>query len=225
MPALPPVPNTLRCDFQFAVGADLTALVRWHLRYSGGPPSSSDLNSIAGGITGFYNTNIKPLVGAQVTLEQVTLVDIASSTGAQGSSVVSIVGTLVGTPLSGGTAVLVNHLINRRYRGGKPRAYWPGGTSSSLSTASKWTTSFVNSWNSGLASFLTSVLGLTSGSTTLTALVNVSYYQGFTNVTNPITGRVRAVPKLRAGGPVVDVVTLQQTNFIPGTQRRRLRPR
>jgi hypothetical protein len=50
--------------------------------------------------------------------------------------------------------------------------------------------------------------------------VNVSYYNGFTVVTNPTTGRARNVPTLR-GTPVVDTVTGIVARVQVGSQRRR----
>jgi hypothetical protein len=52
-------------------------------------------------------------------------------------------------------------------------------------------------------------------------LVSVSYYEGFTSVTNPITGRTKDVSKLRTGGPVVDVVSAIIVANGPKSQRRR----
>lgn len=51
--------------------------------------------------------------------------------------------------------------------------------------------------------------------------VNVSYYEGFEVVTDPVTGRSRNVPQLRPGGPVVDKITGFSINPKLGSQRLR----
>ncbi|MGH9123011.1 MAG: hypothetical protein ACRDYC_13890, partial [Acidimicrobiales bacterium] len=56
------------------------------------------------------------------------------------------------------------------------------------------------------------------------SLSSISYYKGFTSVLNPVTGRTRDVPKVRAGAdlPVpIDTVTALIVNPKPGSQRRR----
>ncbi|MGO9750265.1 MAG: hypothetical protein ACLP8S_05560 [Solirubrobacteraceae bacterium] len=51
--------------------------------------------------------------------------------------------------------------------------------------------------------------------------VNVSYYEGFQVVTDPLTGRSRNVSQLRSEGPVVDRITGFSINPKLGSQRGR----
>ncbi len=64
---------------------------------------------------------------------------------------------------------------------------------------------------------------LTNTPTTLRLLgqVNVSYYEGFKVVTDPLTGRSRNVSQLRPEGPAVDRITSFSINPKLGSQRRR----
>lgn len=221
MPALPDVPNMLKIEHLMSVGNDGSAMVRWFVAYTGTAPSDSVCNSIAGACAAAWATDLAPLANTDVILNEITVTDLTSPTSGRGVWSGSHAGTRSTTTLPGATAVLINMPIARRYRGGKPRSYWPflGGTD--LLTAQQWESSAVTAVEGGLESYLTAVYASGSGGTTVSTLSNVSYYSGFTAVVNPITGRTKDVPKLRTGGPVVDAIISLVCNPKPASQRRR----
>lgn len=219
MPALPPVPNVLRADLQFSIPSAGLIHTRFLFRYSGGPPNSSDATNLAADIYSpasafhtFYDT--------ETTLQGVEVTDLSSPSGGQGVHAQATVGTEAGGLLTGGTAVLVNYLIARRYRGGKPRSYFPFFTTSDLANRDAWAAGSTSAFDSALATFFGAVIGTVAGTTTITDHVNVSYYDGFTVVTNPVTGRARNVPKVRTT-PLVDVISSFAVSPRPASQRRR----
>lgn len=219
MPPLPTVPNVLRADLQYNDGSDLSVAARHFFRYSGAPPTSADALTLAADIygamashAGLWDT-FSSLAGCKVT-------DLSSSTGGVGEHAQVTIGTRPNTPLPGGTAVVVNYVIARRYRGGKPRNYMPWFVADDLQPRQLWFAEAVNDATTALAAFFPAVIGLVSGGTTITAHVNVSYYSGFTAVQNPITGRWRNVPKLRTT-PLVDDILSWSVSSRPGSQRRR----
>jgi hypothetical protein len=95
------------------------------------------------------------------------------------------------------------------------------GTETDLATSGEWDPTSVGVFTSAISQFFIDVTGIIWGVSEVTTHVNVSYYQGFTVVTDPITGRARNVPKLRSGGPLVDVISSVTARPIVGTQRRR----
>jgi hypothetical protein len=211
----------MKCQLLWSDSADNDVRTTLYFRYSGGPPDPTDANalaadiySLAAAMDGQWSSTTQ-LTGVEVT-------DLSSSSGAQGLHAQSQAGTRAGTDLAGGTAVVVGYVITRRYRGGKPRSYLPFFTSSDLTTRQQWAAGDLTALDSALATFFSGVIGLSSGTTTITNHVNVSYYDGFTVVTNPVTGRARNVPKLRTV-PVVDVITSFGARAQPGSQRRRNR--
>lgn len=219
MPALAPVPNVLRADLQWTVGGDLDVATRLFFRYSGGPPNSSDCVTLAASIyTAAAAMHALWEPGTDLTGVKVT--DLSSNTSGVGehSQVTSGSGSTASMP--GSVSVLVNYLINRRYRGGKPRSYLPFGSEIDIATRQTWTAAFVTSVNSALSTFFSAVIGTTGGSTDITSHVNVSYYEGFLVETNPVTGRTKNVAKPRPV-PVVDDILSWQTSSRPGSQRRR----
>jgi hypothetical protein len=222
MPPLPAVPNVLVVSTKFTVGSDTNVQTRWHFQYTGGPPSNADCTAMAATILGDANTDLASDVHLTSTIAGVEVYDLSSATAGAGSSSGSTVGSKGGTPLPANTCCLCNATISRRYRGGKPRTFWPFGGGADIGTAQTWTTTSQSQMQTGLNNYRTHILAVSHGSTVIASHVNVSYYSGFTVITDPVTGRVRMVPKLRTGGPLVDQITGISVNPKPGTQRRRI---
>ena len=219
MPALPAVPNVLKVQLLWSDSSDSDVRTTWYFRYSGGPPAATDANNLAADI---YSA-VSAMDGqwtATTQLTGVSVTDLSSSTGAQGLHAQSAAGTRVGSDLAGGTAVVVGYTINRRYRGGKPRSYFPFFSASDLSDRQTWVSGDLTLLDSALTTCFGAIIGASSGTTTITDHVNVSFYEGFTVVTNPITGRAKNVPKPRTV-PVVDTITSFGARVKPGSQRRR----
>lgn len=221
MPALPPVPSTIKVIYNLGIGTDTNAIVREYFGYSGSAPTAAQCITLAGVIRTAWGNNLKALVSANTNLISTTVIDLSSASGASGVDTTGITGTRTGTSLPAGVAVLVNKKVSRRYRGGKPRSYWPFFTNTDISSPSAWLAASVNSAQTAVNAFYTAVIGAVVGSGAITQESNVSFYNGFTVVTNPVTGRTRNVPKLRAGGPLVDTVTSNVVNSLPASQRRR----
>jgi hypothetical protein len=116
-------------------------------------------------------------------------------------------------------ATNVEFNIARRYRGGKPRMFFPPGVAADLGTDGRWTDDWVDTINTQVAAFFTAVQAIDVGAVGLLQHVNLSYYQGFTNVTNS-SGRTRAAPKYRTTA-LLDTITGYSAKAVLGSQRRR----
>jgi hypothetical protein len=202
------------------LGDGSPALTRFFISYSGTAPTNSDLDTFCTAVSTAYGTNLKSLADTGGGLKEVDASDLSSATGAIGVWTGSIAGTRGSTFIGAGTSLIESYKIARRYRGGHPRGYWPFGIQTDMLDRNTWKGTFTAACDTGFAAFFTAVLaaGWTGAGTLLHT--NVSYYQGFTVVTNPITGRARNVPSLR-GTPVVDTVTSLFTQGQIGSQRRR----
>jgi hypothetical protein len=188
-------------------------------RYAGSPPSASDCANFATVLLNAFAAE-NSLWDTRTVLTGAKGTDLSSTSGGVGASTGSTNGTLGGDTLAGGTAVVVSYLINRRYRGGKPRNYFPWGDSNSLNTRQAWLPAYVAEVAAGVATAISTFIGTVEGATTISAHANVSYYSGFTVQTNPGTGRARNVPKLRTV-PLVDDIVGRAVLGRPGSQRRR----
>ena len=221
MPPLPAVAKALKIDMIFDDEVNFDIVTRFFAQYAGTPPSAPELDTFAQAVWGAWDDSLVSLTPVNVGLDQVEVTDLTSDVAPVGNYVQRDAGTRAGDPVSIGTAMVVSYEIARRYRGGHPRGYWPEGVSLDLGTLQTWTVDFVTEAQAQHDGFWAAVSDAGwSGAGTITP-INISYFSGFTVVTNPTTGRARNVPTLR-GAPVVDAITARRCRTKVGTQRRRL---
>jgi hypothetical protein len=221
VPALPAVPNVARIDVFYTLSNDAYALTRLHVKYTGSAPNSAACAAIASALYTDFAAEFGSYMTARNSLTGLQFTDLATTSGASGAHYATTTGTLSSEGMAASICMLTKLNIARRYRGGKPRAYLPLGDLSVLQDGQNWLPSFVNNVNAALAALVGDIAVTNSGGCSLQNLVNVSYYSGFTVVTNPVSGRARNVPKLRVA-PVVDDVTSWTAEQRFASQRRRL---
>lgn len=224
MPALPVAPNVIKHTTTFTDGLDLTAQVILHWRYpeASGSLSAADCVYFATQFHSFAAAEFPALMDTDTHLTETTVRDLGSATGHEGSFGGDHVGVRTGGILPASTAVLVSYAISRPYRGGKPRSYWPFGTSTDIDTTKQWLSGSVTAFGANLATFYSQCKTTVAGGAAADQ-VSVSYY-GPPNlvVTNPVTGRARTV-STRRGAPIVDVISSATVRPRIGSQRRRTR--
>jgi hypothetical protein len=204
--ALPPVSDVVKVNQIWELDNNDAAESIWHFQYTGGPPSSATCVGLAAAFNAAVASNLKTLLHTINAIGVTTVLDLNSSSGAQGTGGSVTSGTLTGTQLPASTCVVMNHHIARRYRGGKPRTYAPFGSSSGTATTGSWGTGFLNSCNADWVAFITSCLAISVSGTAISQFVNVSY---FSNKVQRVT-------------PLVDPITSSIARTRMGTQRRRL---
>lgn len=184
-----------------------------YLQYVGIAPAVADLNAIGTSIGNAWNTNVAPLCHANVTMSAVNLVDLTNR-GAAISAVTGLAhpGTRAGSDNPNQVATVISWKINRRYRGGHPRSYWPAGVQADITVGRTWTTTFQTAATNGANAFRTALNAITYGSSTL-RMVSVNFYTH-----NPTTGKPIYVT------PVPPPFTIQSAlcHGRVDTQRRRL---
>jgi hypothetical protein len=207
MPALPDVPNTLRISLRFSTTGVLEAGVRFFYTYSGGPPTVGNLNTLATAIAGYFGTNLAGLMSTDYHLIAITIVDLSSSIAAEGEWTGSVAGANAGHPPAIDAVLLQNFQISRRFRGGKPRTYWPFGIEGNLNVDDvTWESSFLTTAAAGWAAFNAALVATTGVGMVIVAHVNVSYYHGFASVQNPVTKRWKNIPTPVAGPVSPDII-------------------
>lgn len=220
MPALPAVSKVVRVALSGTLGASGVWLTRFYLQYTGTAPTNSDLNTFNGACGSSWVTDIAPITDQACYLLSVESEDLTSATSAVATTATSHGGSRTGATLPAQVCAVASYEISRRYRGGHPRGYWRFGTSTDITDSRDWSSTALTAFTSGINAYFTALVGSGwSGAGTISH-VNVSFYSGFTVVTNPTTGRARNVPTVR-GTPLVDPVTslIMRPSF--GTQRRR----
>jgi hypothetical protein len=215
LPASPCV--RVKLDYTNADGT--LAGSRFYLSYAGSAPSATTCGTLATDIATAWNTDLAQIVNTGDSLTNVDVEDIATTLGLHGSAAVSHAGTYSGSGMAAQCANNVEFDIARRYRGGKPRMFLPAPSTSALNNVSTWDSTFITLSNTQMLAFFTAVEALSIGSLGALQHVNLSFYEGFTNVTNS-SGRTRAAPKYRSTA-LVDTVTGYATKAVIGSQRRR----
>lgn len=221
MPALPSVPNALKAGFAFGLPAgEFIAKVALHFLYTGGPPDVAAAVAIANTFMDAFDTDGKGLMANELQLNDVTITDLSSPTGAVGISTHGVIaGTRGSSDIPSPLCATTTYKVSRRYRGGHPKSYWPFGVNGDLATFNTWGSTFISDVDTDIPAMITACLAASSGGTSLSDWVQISYFHGATPFTEP-SGRVRMINTLRAT-PVVDPLTYGGLMNQFGVQKRR----
>lgn len=211
----------IKLAFIFSDGVNTDIVSRFYLHYAGAAPDAAALNASCALWADDFDGTLGHAMNLNVTLGRVHAIDLSSPTGAEGDWLGALPGHLTGSPLPIDVAQICSYEISRRYRGGHPRGYWPLNQAGDLDSPQIWSSAVVAGNQTQFANFFAAVFGHVWAGGGPLSQVNVSYFHGFTVITNPITGRARNVPTVR-GVPVVDAVTARVARAHIGTQRRRL---
>lgn len=224
MPPLPNVNDVLRIALIGKYDNDVDVVNRVYISVTGGTPPVS-LNTMCSTIAGNWNTDLAAQAGVHFTLTEVDAEDLTSSTSPVGAITTSHIGTRSGGPLTGATCALLRFHIGRRYRGGHPRIYLPYGTDTDLTDVQTWTTAFLSGLTTAWTTFIGHVISAanTAYAVGVAAHINVSYYEGFTNITYP-SGRIYPRPTLRTTPLQDDVLSYTANPKIASQRRRNLTP-
>lgn len=214
-----PASPCLRVRLDYTQIDGLEAGSRIFLQYSGAAPSAANCATLASDIASAWGTHMDSLVPAAWGLTEVDVLDIATNSGKFGNWQGNQTGTRSGDALPANCAMNVEFDIGRRYRGGKPRAFIPAGVMTDLVNQSSWSGAFITAFEAGWSGLISAIEALSVGSMSSLTHVNLSYYSGFTNITNS-SGRTRAVPKYRDTA-LVDTITGYAAKVTVGSQRRR----
>ena len=192
---------------------------RLFFSYSGSAPTAANLNTLATDVANAWQTDLAAVASVEWSLTEVDILDISTEVGASGLAKVSFAGTAGGAQEPAQTAINVEYKIARRYRGGKPRIFLPPAGVSNTVDAAHWSAAFVTQVNTSFQAFITAIESTSVGAEGTLQHVNLSYYKGFTNVTNS-SGRTRAAPKYRDQA-LLDTITGYNCKAEIGSQRRR----
>lgn len=221
MPALPSVPGVIRLNYAWQIPGLRPFGDRWFIKYTGPAPTGPNMLTMATAVDALIKTNFQPLCATDLNYLSTTLIDLASSSGVFATAANPWSGTRAGILVSPSVCTLIHLAIARRYRGGKPRTYFPFGTQADTSGSNSWSPALIAAVTSAVNNLRAGIIGVTAGTTVLAEDVNVSYYGPPNRTVTSSSGRVHTASTLRAV-PLVDDITSLQCEAIYGTQRRRL---
>lgn len=193
--------------------------VRLYFSYSGSAPSGANCTTLAGDVATAFTGVLQADIGSSFTLNEIDVLDIATDSGLSGQWTGSLAGSLAGSVVPAQCATNVEFNISRRYRGGKPRMYLPPPDLTRLAGPTEFSSAHISDVNGHCNTFFDAINALSIGSMGTLNHINLSYYKGFTNITNS-SGRERAVPTYRATA-IHDNVVSYATKLLIGSQRRR----
>ena len=220
MTAVPlPASPCVRVSMDYLQLDAFVAVSRFFLSYAGSPPSGANCVTLATDVMTAWVAHLSPLIDTDYGLVEVDVLDIGTDSGLSGQWTGNETATRSGVSLPSQCAVNVEYNIERRYRGGKPRMFLPSAVQTDLQDADHWNVTFIDEANAGMAAFFAELEALSIGSLGTLAHVNLSYYKGFTNLTNS-SGRERAVPTYRDAA-LLDTVVGYSCKALMGSQRRR----
>lgn len=220
MPALPSVPQVVRCDCHFTISEDQNAKCRFFIYYTSAAPTIAEMVAFATSISAAYTAHLKADTPTTVSLTSVVCTDLSSPTSAEGEWTGTITGSNANFAVSAAECVLLSFEVLRRYRGGHPRVYWPMGTQADYQDAQTWKSASVSAWTIAFNAFLSEIIGSYWSGAGALLQVNVGYYEGFT-VHTGTTGRARNVSTPRAV-PLMDIVVGVEARAGIAIQRKRL---
>lgn len=223
MASFVPVPQVARISFK-TTSPNYSGGWRQFFRYTAGPPTQADVNSWASSAAAAWNAALAPVTASPLSLVEVVVADLHSDLGNVGIWQGSHPGGLATTFIvPADTCVLINHVVQRHYRGGKYRTYLPCGSGQELASARAWDSTYVTQVHNAWGTFIASLLGTGPAIGTLSH-VGVSYKKGY--MENPKAGVWDPVniPAPRPEGPYVDGILDHRVSPVPATQKRRLRP-
>lgn len=220
MPRPPDVPSTIRFRLTGTLQNAAAWGVRFYSTYTGGEPTVANMLTLCEGVGTAWQANISAFQATSSALTAIDGVDLSSTDGAGNTADVDYAGEAAFNQLPNQVAAVAKFDIARRYRGGKPKMFVPAITTNAVLDESHFTGAFCDDLGAAMNSFNDNVKALFADSTTLTGIVNVSFYDGFTSVQNPVTLRWRNVPTYRAVA-LIDVVGGFTVDPVFGTQKRR----
>jgi hypothetical protein len=217
----PPLPASpcLRVRLEYTNSDQSLAGSRFYLSYAGSAPTPGNCTTIAGDIEAAWVAGPLAMIHTDWALTEIDVLDITTLTGSSGQWTGSESGTFEGQAYPASIATNVEFGIARRYRGGKPRMFWPPPGGDALLDAGHWTSTFLTQAATNNATFWTDVQAIDVGTVGTLTHVNLSYYSGFKNITNS-SGRTRAVPQYREAA-LLDTVESYAVKAEVGSQRRR----
>lgn len=219
---LPSVPKAAKIVLSGLIDGAKPFINAFHVGYSiGASLTATEVLGMATDVASVWSSSLGPGISDTVQLVEVIATALDSSTAPQATFASGAVGGQTTQSVAAGTSLVVQRKVGRRYRGGHSRVYLPGIPAATLDdTERNWDATllaaFVSQWKD-IEDEAVNYL-VTAGHTDASA-INISYFEGFSNVLYP-SGRYHVIPTPRAV-PVVDKVTSYAGNPRPCSQRRR----
>jgi hypothetical protein len=176
----PFVPNVLKLTFNQHFGNATNIMNRLFFSFTGTLNEQTALN-IATGAAAAWDSDFAPLLSTTYVLDTVVVTDMGSATGLQYTHPAALAGGLAAADyLPAQTSMCLTGVIQRRYRGGKPRWYQSGHHQTSLQDNQTFSALAIGQWEAAMVELIAAVKQATTVGGTITNNVSVSLVSGST---------------------------------------------
>ena len=222
MAALKPVAGVIKFRFIHHIGSDVDVGTHLYL-HTTQVPTQAQMASVVDAAHTAYGTSCAALLHNLGSLEEVNCMDLSDPAGAFAANATPIAGTRAGSPPPANATALMTFPVARRYRGGKPRLYWPFGAQADIATPQTWTTAFTGACHTGVNGLYSAIVNNVNSWAPGAVMCNVSYYEGGEWKQDHL-GNYHRIPTPRATPKVDDASGDFAFQVTFGSQRRRLHP-
>lgn len=220
MPSPPPFQG-VRVRLIYKDSDNFLAGNRFYLAYSGSAPTPANCITLAGDVSTQWASHLAPVTTDDWSLTEVDVLDLATTSGASGQDTTVHAGTEGTGAVQASVCMNVEYNIARRYRGGKPRIYWPGPPAAGLADNSHWGSSTLTSFNSATSAFFAALNALSIGAMGTLQHSNVSFFHGKNTASPPWRGPGYKYPPAYRATALVDTVEGYSAKAEIGSQKRR----
>lgn len=176
----PFAPGVVRIRFNANYGNATNIMNRLFFTFTGQLDQTSG-SALANTAQAGWNSNMAPILSTTYILDSITVTDLGSATGTQIEHPVGLPGHLAAADfLPANTNMCITGLINRRYRGGKPRWYQCGLHQPDLLDNQTFTSTAVGNWEAAMQEMVIAIKGFATTGGTVTNNVNLSLVEGYT---------------------------------------------
>ena len=222
VPALKPVAGVLKMRFLHDIGTDNDAGT--HLFFQTvQAPTQAQLDSLTAAAHAAYLADCAGMLNNLSSLTQIEAWDLSDPAGPFSINAVAIPGTRAGQAPPANAVALMNIPVVRRYRGGKPRAYWPWGSTADIANPQQWSATFVQEALTAYAALQTAILNNLRTWASSANLCSVSYFEDGEWKPDHL-GNYHRIPTPRATPYVDQIKGGPSISITFGSARRRLRP-
>jgi hypothetical protein len=187
MPPIPFSPGVAQAIYHGTIKGNPWAIItHWQFYPSTVPWTATDLQTLVNTIQTATHSNLASHHGTDVYFGVVHAVDLSNATPQVADSTgTTFNGTGPFMAASAQGSVLVNKSIPARYRGGKPRSYYPGYLTTEFTDGENMTPTAQNNWNIALAAIATAIGSALPGTGSASCIEVVPRY-GYTYTDDPV---------------------------------------
>lgn len=216
-----PVARVFKVEFNFEFSSDTfgSNITHWAYSYGGsGNPTQGEVNAVAGIFSNAFDGRVMTAVNSDITHTTTVVTPLDAPDTLVGTSTGNVAGSISGATTPASCSVLASYTIGTRWRGGRPKNYWPSMSGAQLQDPSLWHADDLSAYSTSYGEFVGDVVGNGNGAVVIGAQGMVSYVESVVSGSPPVS-----TPGVLRDPPVFFPFTSTTFRALIGSQRRRIR--